>query len=361
MRRHVLAVVGLAVLFGLCAPAFALADPPAQPSFVATSPVLVFHTDGTATTTVEILNPGPAVGAEFWLVTSPGGESVRSKPEIAKCSGGTGLTTVSLVFKQSFPSIPSRESAATVQLVPVRAAAGATSLCAERGAAPSTSSALPDTAAITMSLHRLTNAWTALVAPALAGLAFVVAFLAYLLLPSVVRRESLPGAVRAASSWNFKDNWATNLTVVGGTAGAVLGAAGANSNLLPGIQTSSFGVLLAFWTAVTVLAPLLIAARKKSLGQSSSKDEATVEISLGWFLCAGSMTLVSVGAELATAGVLVYFSSAGWSARVVAWIVLGIAGVITLRYASGNASTLMNSGPQPKSNMHVGEFTSLAL
>lgn len=357
MLTRVLAVTALLSL-ALTASARADVTAPAQPSFVATSPVLVFHTDGTATTTVQVLNPGSKLAAAFWLVTSPGGGSVPAHSAVATCSGGRGLSTVSLTFDRSFPAVPTSLTGATVQLVPTHASQGAATLCAEAGAAPATS--LPHTAAITVSLHRLTGIWTDFVVPGLIGLAFAIFFVLYVRV-RCARGLERNAWVQAASTWNFKDNWATNLTAVGGSIGALLAAAGANANLLPGIQTSNFGVLLALWTTLTVVAPLFLAAKKQSVGAGQGKQDANVQVELSWFLVAGAMTLIAVGADLATGGVLVYFSIAGWTVRVLVWLLLAVASGLVLNHAIANACALVGSKQQVRSNLHVGAGTSLAI
>jgi hypothetical protein len=337
----------------------------AQLSFVATSPALTFHSDGTATTTVQILNPGPEVAVRFRLVLLPGGEISRPVPDwTAKPlePGSQGeLNTVSLTFRES---LSKSITGASLVVSPVTAE----SRCEQslRSSLPATPKQPAGAAArqvqtISLSLRRQTSAWVDFAVPLAAG-----ALLAAIFLVSVLwftRATELDGGlVRAGSSWNFKDSWATNITAGGAIVGTFLTGAGSSSTLLLGIQTSSFALLLATWGGVTVMAPLVLTLGRLKVGNSSGSSTEFTTVKKGLLLTAASLTLVGVGAELATAGVIVHYATTNMAGRLAPWIALIAVSVVILNYSIRTTQALIKSNPdQPKSILHRGRETSLTL
>jgi hypothetical protein len=224
----------------------------------------------------------------------------------------------------------------------------------------------PSAEAIVVALHRLTGAFLDFWVPVLAGLAIAVLFFLLTVAQVGCDRKSY---VTAGSSWNFKDSWATNLTAVGATAGTFLTAAGSTSTLLRGIQTSSFALLIALWGSLIVLAPLILAFANSSAAAKATGAATTkfVKVKLWVLLGAGAMTLFAVGAELATAAVLVHYADASTTARGGAYAALGVVGLLLLGYAVANTVALVKSNrtgaSDPKtlaSRMQTGSDTSLA-
>jgi len=111
--------------------------------------------------------------------------------------------------------------------------------------------------------------------------------------------------IYASASWSFKDSWATNITVVGGAFGSILSATGAASTVFPGVQLDRFGILMALFAFLTLLAPLVLGI---VLPRS---DFADVVRATGTSLLAGAfVTLIGVGGEIGAASSLIMLSSA---------------------------------------------------
>ena len=281
------AVLGLGAMTWFAGPALSATSPPrptrpashatskpsppsegsaAQLSFIANNPTLTFHTDGTATATVAILNPGQKVNVNFMVVMLPSGEAVPAKAAVAKCSAG--LNTVSLTFDQSFPALPTSLTGASIEVAPDpphNESPPKVELCADRTMSKqplARGALLPHAEAIPVTMRRLTGLPTFFV-PLAVGLGSALLFAGSVLgLTRANRRirRGKPKMVRAGSTWNAKDNWTTNLAGALGLIGTLLTAAGGSSStLFPGIQMINFTLLLALWTALIVLAPLLLA------------------------------------------------------------------------------------------------------
>ena len=64
----------------------------------------------------------------------------------------------------------------------------------------------------------------------------------------------------AGAAWSFGDSWATSVTPLTALAGGVLTASGAVAGLVPGVDLTRFGLLMALVGGLTTLAPLLFGA-----------------------------------------------------------------------------------------------------
>jgi hypothetical protein len=111
--------------------------------------------------------------------------------------------------------------------------------------------------------------------------------------------------IYAAGSWSAKDSWATNITALGGAVGSIAAAAGATSSIFPGVPLDRFAVLLALFSGVTVMAPLV-------LGMCLPRSDAAELVRANGFslLVAAAVTLIGVGGEIGTIGSLIWLSSA---------------------------------------------------
>lgn len=339
-------------------------SPPATLSFVATSPVLTLHANGTATTTVQLMNPGPPVPVRFELVSLPGGAAVPAARTVVHSAAG--LNTVSLEFKQSFRS---SMTGATVVAAPASGSqvGGSASLGPAAGAqaaAPATQSQ-----AIVVSLRRLTGILADIVIPAAGGLLLALIF--YIGFLGAVGPTDPDEHVHAGASWNFKDSWATNVSVVGAAAATLITAIGPGSLLLVGIQLSDFALLTALWGVAVTFAPLILvfAARRSARATGAA-------VTVNMFLLAAAVTLFGVGAELATVVVLVHFAALPLLAR---WIIGGAITALALpvlAYAVATAAALVQTSqaitptpraltkadvPMFRSLLRSGKDTSLAL
>jgi pyruvate/2-oxoglutarate dehydrogenase complex dihydrolipoamide acyltransferase (E2) component len=308
----------------------------AQLNFVSNNVTLTFHTDGTATATVAVLNPGQKVDVNFMLVVFPSGQAVPAKAAVAKCSAG--LNSVSLSFSKSFPALPSSLTGAAIEVAPDPPAIESppkVELCADRtmrNKPLARGALLPHAQAIPVTLSRLTGLSTFLV-PLGVGLVSGLLFVGVLVGLRRVKRRPRPDRhtmVGAGSIWNAKDNWVTNLAGALGLIGTFLTAAsGSSSALFPGIQLTNFTLLLALWTALIVLAPLLLAF-------GATQGSEGVEISPGILFGIGALTVGAAWAEVATGALLVDYSIASWPVRGGMWMVLFLFGTILFFYAVAN-------------------------
>jgi len=202
-------------------PAPSRASPPpegaaAQLSFASDNVTLTFHTDGTATATVPVLNPGQKVDVNFLLVVFPSGQAVPAKAAVAKCSAG--LNTVSLVFQKSFPALPTSLTGAAIEVAPDPPASETppkVELCADRtmlNKPLARGALLPHAQTIPLTLRRRTGLSTFFV-PLAVGLGSALLFVGLVVWLTRVNRRPRPRGqklVGAGSAWNAKDNWVTN-------------------------------------------------------------------------------------------------------------------------------------------------------
>jgi hypothetical protein len=128
-------------------------------------------------------------------------------------------------------------------------------------AAPSSPSISP-----VLAQHPAANAWTTTIEVG-CGLALAIALISILALtglpdPSRVTRKIRGWAfwrrpLYASGAWTFGGSWATNIVAAGTVIAALLTGAGAVSQLLPGVDTASFALLLTLSGGITVAAPLI--------------------------------------------------------------------------------------------------------
>jgi len=262
------------------APAQTATQPASAPlSFLTTAPVLTFHPNGTATTTVQLIeSTSGATAASFELILLPSRAKAVSKPCLLD-----NVQTVTLALPQRFDT---SLTGATLLVVPAASAAG--NPCRDQVAlasipsakSPPLSAALPP-GIVTLTLRRDTDLVGDFFAPLAIGLVFsllVVGRLLYVIARLPI--EGIPALqwtrrhpIKAGSSWNFKDSIATNVTAAGSVLLAVIAAAGATSTLFPGVDLTRFGLLSAFWGGLVLIAPLLLGLRDES-GDPPSPDDA---------------------------------------------------------------------------------------
>jgi hypothetical protein len=150
------------------------------------------------------------------------------------------------------------------------------------------------------------------------------------------RRVGFSAPVYAASSWSFKDSWATNITVVGAVFGTFISASGSVTSLFPGVPLYRFSVANAACGALVIVVPLVVAVCSALTKQNSDvkpQEGDAIVASFGAVLVGGTLTMFGVGAELTLFGILAHVSSAttGWS--VVFLVALALAALIVLAYA----------------------------
>jgi hypothetical protein len=241
----------------------AAANPPAVAA-VSKSANVVFRTRESATVTVLVTDMyacGRANRPTFVLATtSP--EGIGKDPAASGCKhqdGSTYAVTLRFTFHVALAEIP----------------AGATLLLSQR--IPGT--AAPAEANVSLTVQRWMSPWAYLWGPLLTGAgmaAVLVVLICWIGLPCR-RRPGKNGPehevvhfsakfwtrpLYATASWTFSDSWATNITVVGTSIGAVLTAAGAFSAVLPGVQLGPFTLLNVGCGAAVVAGPILFGVLK---------------------------------------------------------------------------------------------------
>jgi hypothetical protein len=305
---------------------------------------------------VPVLNPGQKVDVNFLLVVFPSGQAVPAKAAVAKCSAG--LNTVSLVFHKSFPALPTSLTGAAIEVAPDPPASETppkVELCADRtmiNKPLARGALLPHAQAIPVTLRRLTGLSTFFV-PLAVGLGSALLFVGLVVWLTRVNRRPRPRGqklVGAGSAWNAKDNWVTNLAGALGLIGTFFTAAsGSSSTLFPGIQLTNFTLLLALWTALIVLAPLVLAF-------DAAPGRNGVQISLGIWFGIGALTVGAAWAEAATGASLVDYSIASWPVRGAIWTVLFLFGAILFAYAVASTRALVKASlPEPAVRAEAAE------
>lgn len=236
--------------------------PAPAPSPLSETPVVTQQPDGSWVTTIYVnssaVSPGPPA---FALVTSNPDAAIGGKPSTSgpcanpSTSTAPGLTRFCLVFTPGPGQLPAVPVSAAVVMTP--AASGAP-------------------VEYSVAVHRLVSAWQYLWIPVICGFALGGLLIAGMFALGLAdpnrpsdnegRPKKLRGAqlwnrpIYAGSAWSFSGSWATNVTTVATLAGAVLAATGTISELLPGVETGRFSLLIALAGAITLAAPLLFGA-----------------------------------------------------------------------------------------------------
>jgi hypothetical protein len=150
----------------------------------------------------------------------------------------------------------------------------------------------------------------------------------------------------AGSAWSFGDSWATSVTPLTALAGGVLTASGAVAGLVPGVDLTRFGLLMALSGGLTTLAPLVFGAVNslfpaKEPGEPAPPGEV-VATRLWVMLLASSLTVFAIGAEIGFVGLVLGFDLIVVSPAV-RWIgpaVTGLAALLFLAYGAHSILTL---------------------
>jgi hypothetical protein len=232
------------------------------PAPLSETPVVTQQPDGSWVTTIYVnssaVSPGPPA---FALVTSNPDAAIGGKPSTSgpcanpSTSTAPGLTRFCLVFTPGPGQLPAVPVSAAVVMTP--AASGAP-------------------VEYSVAVHRLVSAWQYLWIPLICGFALGGLLIAGMFALGLAdpnrpsdnegRPKKLRGAqlwnrpIYAGSAWSFSGSWATNVTTAATLAGAVLAATGSISELLPGVETGRFSLLIALAGAITLAAPLLFGA-----------------------------------------------------------------------------------------------------
>jgi len=177
--------------------------------------------------------------------------------------------------------------------------------------------------------------------------------------PEPDRQSFLRRPIYASASWSFKDSWATNITALGGAAGAIAVAAGASSTVFPGVALDRFAILLALFAAVVVVGPLVL-----GLSLPRSDDPDRVKATGFSLLLAAFVTLVGVGGEIGTIACLIWLSSPAHDTRLAMLLLPATAFVIVTWYACRTTLELAahnHPGASHSSALSSGRDSSITL
>lgn len=150
--------------------------------------------------------------------------------------------------------------------------------------------------------------------------------------------------VFTASSWTFRDSWATNVAAVGGVLGTVLGSSGFFNEVLPGVSAGRFTGFSLLFGALAVVAPIVYTA----LGRRHQTKAGTLIMvgTVAGLLVASAATIAAVVGELTTLALLVHMSDAPGPFQTICFTGLTFGGLVVLCYAVRSARWLSHL-PEP--------------
>jgi len=151
----------------------------------------------------------------------------------------------------------------------------------------------------------------------------------------------------AGAAWSFGNSWATSVTPLTALAGGVLTASGAVAGLVPGVDLTRFGLLMALAGGLTTLAPLVFAAVNslfpaKDPGAPAPTGEV-VAARLWVMLLASCLTVFAIGVEIGFVGLVLGFDLLVVSPSI-RWIgpaVTGLAALLFLAFGVHSVLTLV--------------------
>ena len=167
----------------------------------------------------------------------------------------------------------------------------------------------------------------------------------------------------AGAAWSFGDSWATSVTPLTALAGGVLTASGAVAGLVPGVDLTRIGLLMALVGGLTTIAPLLFGALnslfpERKPGEPAPTGEVTAA-SLWVMLLASCLTVFAIGAEIGFVGLVLGFNLivASPSIRWIGPAVTGLAAILFLAYGAHSILTLVGQpSGTPKKMAHKSSF-----
>ena len=154
----------------------------------------------------------------------------------------------------------------------------------------------------------------------------------------------------AGAAWSFGDSWATSVTPLTALAGGVLTASGAVAGLVPGVDLTRFGLLMALVGGITTLAPLLFGALNslfpaKDAGEPAPSGEV-IAASLWVMLLASCLTVFAIGAEIGFVGLVLGFDLIVVSPSI-RWIGPALTGLAALLFLAYGAHSILTLAGQP--------------
>jgi hypothetical protein len=154
----------------------------------------------------------------------------------------------------------------------------------------------------------------------------------------------------AGAAWSFGDSWATSVTPLTALAGGVLTASGAVAGLVPGVDLTRFGLLMALVGGLTTIAPLLFGALnslfpERKPGEAAPTGEV-IAARLWVMLLASCLTVFAIGAEIGFVGLVLGFNLIVVSPSI-RWIGPAVAGLAAILFLAYGAHSLLTLTGQP--------------
>ena len=154
----------------------------------------------------------------------------------------------------------------------------------------------------------------------------------------------------AGAAWSFGDSWATSVTPLTALAGGVLAASGAVAGLVPGVDLTRFGLLMALVGGLTTLAPLLFGALNSLFPERAPAELAptgeVIAASLWVMLLASCLTVFAIGAEIGFVGLVLGFNLIVVSPSI-RWIGPALAGLAAILFLAYGAHSILTLAGQP--------------
>ncbi|MGH3247990.1 MAG: hypothetical protein ACRDOI_17565, partial [Trebonia sp.] len=154
----------------------------------------------------------------------------------------------------------------------------------------------------------------------------------------------------AGAAWSFGDSWATSVTPLTALAGGVLTASGAVAGLVPGVDLTRFGLLMALAGGLTTLAPLLFGAVNSLFPERKAAEPVppgeVIAARLWVMLLASCLTVFAIGAEIGFVGLVLGFNLIVVSTPV-RWIGPAVAGLAAILFLAYGAHSILTLAGQP--------------
>jgi len=163
-------------------------------------------------------------------------------------------------------------------------------------------------------------------------------------------REFWETPLFAVAAWSLGDSWATSVAPLTALAGGALTASGVFAGLVPGVDLTRFGLLMALVGGLTTLAPSLFGALKslfpkRGMGEAAPASDVMV-VSFWVMLLASCLTVFAIGAEIGFVGLVLGFNLSVVPPSV-RWIGPAASGLAALLFLAYRAHSILTLAGQP--------------
>jgi hypothetical protein len=167
----------------------------------------------------------------------------------------------------------------------------------------------------------------------------------------------------AGATWSLGDSWATSVAPLTALAGGVLTASGVFAGLVPGVDLTRFGLLMALVGGLATIARPLFGALnslfpKRGMGGPAPAGDVMV-VSFWVMLLASCLTVFAIGAEIGFVGLVLGFNLivVSPSVRWIGPVATGLAAGLFLAYRAHSILTLAGETPgTPKRTARKSSF-----